>query len=56
MQIMLEKKERDGAAAKTVGQQQMSEVKMAKLAREMLDEQVQNEFKVDKHKKVQRDL
>jgi hypothetical protein len=34
----------------------MSEVKMAKLAREMLDEQVQNEFKVDKHKKVQRDL
>ncbi len=26
------------------------------MAREMLDEQIQNEFKVDKHKRVQRDL
>lgn len=34
----------------------MSDAKVAKLAREMLDEQIQNEFKVDKHKKVQRDL
>lgn len=56
MSIIQERKEREDKQTKTGGSQQVSEGKVIKLAREMLDEKVQNEFKVDKHKKVQKDL